>query len=160
MNIYVASSWRNPVQQTIVHTLRSVGHSVYDFRNPPDRTGFAWSEIDPEWKSWDARQLRDALRHPAAQAGFAADMGALEACDACVLVLPCGLSAHLELGWASGAGKKTVVLALPQFEPYEPELMYLMVEVERRLDHFCLSIHEMLDALRDTNNNFAKGPQP
>lgn len=31
-------------------------------------------------------------------------------CDLCVLVLPCGRSAHLELGYAVGAGKVTIVL--------------------------------------------------
>lgn len=56
--------------------------------------------------------------------GFDSDMAALRACDACVLVLPCGRSAHLELGWAAGARKETIVLCP---DPEEPELMYLML---------------------------------
>ncbi len=43
-------------------------------------------------------------------------------CDACVLVLPSGRSASYEFGWAIGAGKRGAVV---QFEPCEPELMYL-----------------------------------
>lgn len=121
--IYLASSWRNEMQPFVVRSLRAVGFEVYDFRNPPGRTGFAWSDIDPDWQKWDARQFRAALDHPLAQAGFGADMGALAACDACVLLLPCGRSAHLELGYAVGAGKYTAIF---QNGKNEPELMYRM----------------------------------
>jgi hypothetical protein len=126
MNIYVASSWRNNIQQQIVAQLRAAGFEVYDFKNPkPGNTGFHWSDIDQDWKLWTTKQFREALKDPIAEAGFKSDMDALKACDACLLVLPCGRSAHLELGWAVGAGKKTVVLS-PQY-PEEPELMYKMV---------------------------------
>lgn len=40
------------------------------------------------------------------------------------MVLPCGKSAHLELGWAVGAGKRTIILleegvhvSIPTFDP-------------------------------------------
>lgn len=111
MKIYVASSWRNPFQQHVVKELRDAGHQVYDFKNPsPGDNGFHWSEIDPEWQDWGAKSFKEALSHEIAEAGFASDMNALKECDACVMVLPCGASAHLELGWAVGAGKATAVL--------------------------------------------------
>ena len=76
-------------------------------------------------------QLRDAvtfrdqvLTNDIAKAGFASDMQALREADAVVLLLPCGRSAHLELGWACGAGKPTAVVLEPRID--EPELMYLM----------------------------------
>lgn len=110
MKIYVASSWRNPWQPGVVLILRASGHDVYDFREPePGVRGFAWSDIDPHWQSWRPEPYRHA-QHPIAEDGFRRDMDALRACDACVLVLPCGNSAHLELGWAAGAGKRTAVL--------------------------------------------------
>ena len=136
--IYVASSWRNERQQDVVAALRRAGYDVYDFKNPaPGDHGFAWSTIDPAWQSWSPVAFRDALKHPIAAAGFAKDMDALMSCDACVLVLPCGRSAHLELGWAAGAGKHTVVLLAPG----EPELMLKMV------DDICLDLDEVLVAL-------------
>ena len=46
------------------------------------------------------------------------------AADGCVIVLPCGKSAHLEVGWMAGAGKQTIVY-VPKGEQTEPELMYL-----------------------------------
>lgn len=125
LRIYVASSWRNHFHEEVVCELRDKGHEVYDFKNPrPGSNGFHWSEIDPDWQKWDAETYRVALTHPVAQAGYASDRDALAACDVCVLVLPCGRSAHLEAGWAAGNGKPTVVLLAEG----EPELMYLLAD--------------------------------
>lgn len=122
MKIYVASSWRNLVQPAIVHLLRRSGHEVYDFRNPGEGVGgFSWAEIDPAWKSWTPEQYAAALKHPIAARGYRFDIEALNACDACVLVLPSGRSSSWELGYAMGAGKRGAVV---MFEPCEPELMY------------------------------------
>ena len=65
-------------------------------------------------------------------------MTALQDCDALVMVQPYGRSAALELGWAKGAGKRTIVMLADG----EPELMLLMA------DHFCLTLDEVLEALR------------
>lgn len=125
MNIYVASSWRNPSQPEVVTRLRNAGHEVYDFRNPaPDNTGFSWRDVDPDWQKWTPAEFCEGLNHPVAARGFGYDMDALDAADAVVLVMPCGRSAHLELGYAAGAGKRTAIL----LSEGEPELMYLMVD--------------------------------
>jgi hypothetical protein len=111
MKIYVASSWRNIYQPEVVRIVRAAGHEPYDFRNPgPGAYGFGWSEVDPGWKGWNFARYRAQLNHPRARQGFAADMGALMDADACLLVYPCGKSAHLELGWACGARKRTACL--------------------------------------------------
>lgn len=131
--IYVASSWRNQFQPGVVEALRSDGHEVYDFRNPPNRSGFSWRQVsDVPPSEWTTAEWRNVLTHPVAVAGFGADMGALRDCDVCVLVLPCGRSAHLELGWAAGAGKRTIVLAAPTLD--EPELMVKMCDGGIALD--------------------------
>ena len=120
-SIYVASSWRNQYQPDIVKLLRSVGHSVYDFRNPPGKAGFGWEELDPDWQEWNVAKYRHALRHPIAEDGFKSDMGALAQAEIIVLLLPSGRSAHVEAAWACGRGKP-VIVHIP--EPCEPELMY------------------------------------
>jgi hypothetical protein len=66
-----------------------------------------------------------AIEHPIAWAGFTKDFEAMQKADTFVLVLPCGRSAHLELGWAIGAGKRTAILL---DDPVTPELMYKMVD--------------------------------
>ena len=70
----------------------------------------ARSEIDPEWLAWTPAQYLEALSNPVANRGFKNDFDAMKWADACVLVLPCGRSAHLELGWCAGAGKFTAIL--------------------------------------------------
>jgi hypothetical protein len=69
------------------------------------------------------------IEHPRSIAGFAADFAAMERATHFVLVLPCGRSSHLELGWAVGTGKPSCVLL---DDPVEPELMYRMVDTLAR----------------------------
>ncbi|WP_375425970.1 hypothetical protein [uncultured Friedmanniella sp.] len=134
--IYVASSWRCTLQPGVVKALRDQGHQVYDFRNPDGGTGFAWSEIDPDWLGWSPVAYRALLEHPRALAGYESDFAAMEWADTFVLVLPCGRSAHLELGWAVGQEKRTAILL--SSEGFEPELMYRMV------DKLAVSLDELL----------------
>jgi len=144
MNIYVASSWRNDRQPAVVQMLREAGYGVYDFRNPrPGDAGFHWSEIDENWQEWTPDDYREALNHPIAIAGFDSDMAALRRCDAVVAVQPFGRSASLELGWACGAGKFTVLL----LDKGEPELMAAMC------DCLCLSVDEAIDRLYQWEEN-------
>ena len=124
--IYVASSWRNAYYPEVVRVLREAGHEVYDFRNPPHGgNGFRWTDIDKNAPNWNFDQYAEGLHHPKAERQFQADLEALEWADTCVLVLPCGRSAHTEAGWIKGAGKKTIVY-IPEME--EPELMYKLFD--------------------------------
>ncbi len=124
--IYVASSWRNKYYPEVVAALREAGHEVYDFRNPPHGgNGFRWTDIDENALSWNFEQYAEGLHHPKAERQFSADLEALEWADTCVLVLPCGRSAHTEAGWMAGAGKRVVVY-IP--EMVEPELMYKLFD--------------------------------
>lgn len=134
--VYVASSWRCALQPAVVTALRCVGIDCYDFRHPaPGNEGFHWSEVMPSYRRVgpgspeqlaDADEYLEALRHPIAEAGFAADFDAMQECDTCVLVLPCGRSAHLELGWFVGQGRRTAILL--DGPTVVPELMYKMVD--------------------------------
>ena len=137
--IYVASSWRNPYYLEVVKRLREEGHSVYDFRNPPHGgNGFHWTDIDPNAPNWTFEEYADGLSHPLAQRQFRADMEALQQADTCVLVLPCGRSAHTEAGWMAGAGKR-VIAYIP--EMVEPELMYKLFDaVVGTLDELVLKL--------------------
>lgn len=125
--IYVASSWRNLHQPAVVEALRQDGHEVYDFRNPPGGVGFGWRQAGVSGEPCGVAELRAALDHPVARAGFLSDIGAMAWADTCVLVLPCGRSAHLELGWFAGQRRRTVVY-LPDGSPQEPDLMYSMCD--------------------------------
>lgn len=139
-SIYVASSWRNERQQEIVKALSDAGFIVYDFKHPaPDNEGFHWSDIDPHWQTWTPEQFIEYLDHPIAENGFQTDWQAMIHSDACVLVMPCGRSAHLEAGYFKGAGKRLVIL----LSDGEPELMYAMAYA------VCTTIEGVIEALRE-----------
>jgi hypothetical protein len=153
LKIYVASSWRNDYQPLVVQRLRNAGYSVYDFKGSGDGWGtgvggpggFGWSEINPEWKErWigNVPLYIEALYHYRAIEGFNRDTDALKECDACVMVMPCGLSAGMEMGWACGAGKPTAVF-MPAI--HEPDLMVKMANLVT--DHF-ESVMDYLERIR------------
>lgn len=151
MKIYVASSWRNTYQPAVVLQLRNFGFQVYDFRNPPgENTGFAWSQIDLEWKDWDPETFREKLQHPLAVAGFKSDKDGMDWAEVCVLVMPCGRSAHLEAGYMAGAGKLSIVL----LSDGEPELMYKL------LGDVCVNMDEVLMTLELANQDKRTAPDP
>ena len=142
--IYVASSWRNPYFPEVVTRLREAGHEVYDFRNPPHGgAGFHWTDIDPDAPNWTYAQYAEGLHHPLAERQFQADIDALNWADTCVLVLPCGRSAHTEAGWMAGAGKR-VLAYIP--EMVEPELMYKL------FDGVAGSLEELVEKLQQDKN--------
>lgn len=140
--IYLASSWKNTYYPSVLAALRAAGHEVYDFRDPYNDGGsgaFKWSNIDPNWQDWTPSEYREQLyNNPLAKQQFQNDLQALEACDVCVLLLPCGRSAHTEAGWMAGQGKRVYVL-IP--EKQEPDLMY------RLFTGVCTSVDELIDTL-------------
>ena len=127
MHLYIASSWRNTFYPEVVAALREAGYEVYDFRNPPTGDpGFHWTDVDPNYMEWSPTEYQANLSHPLAERQFKNDIDAMTACDACVLVLPCGRSAHTE----------------PDKDSFEPELMYKL------FTKVCISLEEIVGVLR------------
>lgn len=130
--IYVASSWRNDHQPSVVALLRASGHEVYDFKNPSEgNNGFKWSHVmDSYTEGSQVAQVDDyleCLTHPIAEEGFKSDFDNMNWADTGVLVLPCGRSAHDEIGWMAGSGRRTAILLDPDENGMvTPELMYKM----------------------------------
>jgi hypothetical protein len=139
LSIYLASSWRNAQYPSVLSALREAGHIVYDWRDPHDGRPFAWAEINPGWQGWSPAQFRDSLGHPLAVAGFERDAAGMWCSQVCVLLLPCGRSAHLEAGWFLGQGRPVLILLA---EGCEPELMYRGVLAAD--GGLCLSLDELL----------------
>ncbi len=142
MHIYVASPGRNTYYPDVVTSLRNAGHDVYDFRNPPSANpGFHWMDVDAECGEWTPAEYQANLSHPLAERQFKNDIDAMTACDACVMVLPCGRSAHAEAGWFSGQNKPVYVLITDQ-SSFEPELMYKL------FTKVCISLEELIETIR------------
>lgn len=148
MKIYVASSWRNEIQDIVVDLLTAQGYDVYDFKNPPSKSGFSWQEVMPEYipgsELVSPQIYLNALEHPRAIEGFESDYIAMIHSDVIILVLPCGRSAHLELGWAiSRPDKETAILLdQPSGTDVVPELMYKMV------NHIAPDFHSLFTWLK------------
>jgi hypothetical protein len=145
--IYVASSWRNERHPGVVELLRVLGHEVYDFRNAS--SSFDFSQLGESWQQLcTPEHFRKSLEHPLAQRGFQADMDAMKWADLCVLVLPCGRSAHLEAGWFIGAGKPCLILLA---DGATPELMYKMATTTNArsvaYEPICVSMEEVREAI-------------
>ena len=85
-----------------------------------------WKDVDPEFDRWSVEQYKQGLQHHSSKRQFQADLDALNWADTCLLVLPCGRSAHTEAGWLKGAGKKVIVY-IPEMQ--EAELMYKLFDL-------------------------------
>jgi len=122
--IYVASSWKNEVYDKLVEYLKDAGFKLYDFK---EGGGFHFSSIDKNWKSWGLEEYKRGLNTRQAKDGFNKDFSAIKEADVCIMVMPCGRSAHLEAGYFVGAGK-TLIIYIPKECAFEPELMYKMAD--------------------------------
>lgn len=118
--VYVIGSLRNPDVPRVADALRSTTTTVFDDWHA------AGPDADTCWREYEqARGItyRDALRGPVANNNFNFDKKWLDWADTGVLVLPCGKSGHLELGYLAGRGARTFVY-MPE-EPTEGwDLMY------------------------------------
>ena len=105
--IYVMGSLRHDRPGEVARQLREAGFDVFDdWRATHPNT-------DDEWRDYEISRGRgfiEALAAPAAQNVFQFDKANLDRADTGVLVCPAGRSAHLELGYMLGGGKRGYIL--------------------------------------------------
>jgi hypothetical protein len=137
VKIYVASSWKNGEYFELLRTLRGKGYEPLDWREK----GFGWNQVTgtPAGEMTPQQYRDEVLTHPRACEGFANDHDKMMDADACILLLPCGRSAHLEAGWFWGQGKPLHIF-IPVFDT--PELMY------KGATSISFTVHELLGALK------------
>lgn len=157
MRVYVASSWRNEHQPAVVTALRKLGLDVFDFREHPQPTP-PWGKMGygPDaGRHWTHDEIRRAFNDPRVLDVFKRDMGALRHAEVTVLVCPSGRSAHLEAGFATGAGQKLVAFTP---EGVEPEIMTMMADhIVTSIDDLC-AWFEAEKALRQSGSPPAASP--
>ena len=106
-SIYLIGSLRNPAVPLLAEDLRFAGFDVFDDWYA------AGPEADDRWRDYEnarGHTYAQALQGYAAQHVFRFDKYHLDRCDAAVLLMPCGKSGHLELGYMIGQGKPGFVL--------------------------------------------------
>lgn len=112
MKVYISSSWKNRKRvRTLADTLRAKGLEPFDFTDPRYR-----SEPDipperfPEPFDPQVHNYREYLNRPEWRAAVEGNRHALDNCDVCVLLLPCGADAHSDWAYAVGRGKRSIVV--------------------------------------------------
>lgn len=103
----------------LANDLRAFGYDVFDdwITPGPEADGFLF-----EWSKKRKLSYRGALKSYAAQHVFDFDKHHIDRCDIGILVMPAGRSAHLELGYIIGSGKKGFILF--DQEPERFDVMY------------------------------------
>ena len=142
LKIYLASSWQNKEYEQVLNTLRLEGYETYDFKHPENKelSSFDWEKLNKKYNRWTCSDFKKALNHPETIKAFQKDFQAMQEADICVLLLPCGRSAHSEAGWMKGNGKKVFILDLS--ENPKPELMY------RMYDEYLTEIMELIERIK------------
>lgn len=141
-SIYLIGSLRNDKIPPLGVTLRKLGFDVFD-----DWHG-AGPEADDHWRNYErirGRHYYQAIQSQAATNTFGLDYRNLNRCDIGVLVMPAGKSAHLELGYMLGKGKRCYVL----FEevPERWDLMYRFV-IEGGGD-LCFNYDDLIEVVKN-----------
>lgn len=118
-SIYLIGALKNTKIPLIGNSLRAEGYDVFD----------DWSSPGPEadqfllkYEKTRGHGYKEALKGYAAQHNFQFDKFHIDRCDAAVMVMPCGKSGHLELGYVIGCGKPGYILF--ESEPDRMDLMY------------------------------------
>lgn len=135
--LYLIGSMRNPKVPKLGIELRKHGYDVFDDWH------CSGPEADDFWQAYEkerGRSYKEALAGEHARNVFEFDQHHIDASDALVLVMPAGKSAHMELGYARGKGKKTYVLF--EEEPERFDIMY------RFATAVCFSVEELLEELK------------
>ena len=105
--VYIMGSLKNPEVPSLANDIQSLGVEAFcDWFSPGPNA-------DDHWRDYSkARGLTyaEALQSYAATHIFEFDKFHLDRCDAGVLLMPAGKSAHLEFGYMIGTGKPGYML--------------------------------------------------
>jgi nucleoside 2-deoxyribosyltransferase len=119
--MYLMGSLRNPKVVDLANALEDECSNVEVF----DSWYAPGHEADDKWREYETmrgRKYEQALRGHAARHVFEFDKFHIDRCDAALLYMPAGKSAHLELGYVLGKGKPGFILF--DEEPERWDVMY------------------------------------
>ena len=121
--IYLASSCKNPWIDSVREICARNRLLTFDFRVDNPIQPMKDKEIETFY------DFRNALKESETQLSYDIDHDAMCSAQACILIMPCGRSAHMELGWFIGRQKPTCIF-YPTSGTYDgPDLMYKMSTV-------------------------------
>jgi nucleoside 2-deoxyribosyltransferase len=126
---FIAGRWRNHREiRKVLQAIRETDKKVYCFiDNAYDDDNVVIDtalNADVEKFMNDLESIEDWQNNPTFRKIYENDMNGLRNAETFIMVLPAGLSAHMELGVAYGMGKKCYGIGRPE----KTETLYLMFE--------------------------------
>jgi len=138
--IYLIGSLRNEKIPHIAKDIRELGFEVFDdWFSPGPEADECWRKLEKIRGS----SYREALNNYAGKHIYEFDKHHIDRSDIGVLVMPGGKSAHLELGYMIGQGKKCFVLF--DKEPERWDVMYQFAMENG--GNICFSFEELKEEL-------------
>lgn len=134
--VYILGALKNERIPTYANAIEALGHEVFADWHAPG------PEADQFWQKYEAargRNFLQAINGPHAWNVFNFDKRWLDWCEAGVMVCPAGKSAHLELGYLLGQGKRGYILL--NGRPERWDVMY------RFATGVFDNLHDLLEAL-------------
>ena len=138
VKIYIASSWKNAKEvRELAEHLAKEGMEVYDFTDETKHFSFNLNML-PNHSEIDYLQfLRDV---PESIEAFRVDRDGLDWANVVIMMLPCGRSSHLELGYGVGKGHICFIygdLPLGEYEVmyHFADKVYRKNELESMIEH-------------------------
>ena len=145
--IYLIGSLGNEKIPHIAKEIRELGFEVFDDWFSPG------PEADDFWRKFEkvrGSSYKEALSNYAAKHIYNFDKSHIDRADIGVLFMPGGKSAHLELGYMIGRGKRCFVLF--DKEPERWDLMYQFA-MENGGD-ICFSMDDLKKSLKEAKDLF------
>lgn len=135
-HVYLVGALKNPDIPQLAKTLREEGYEVFaEWHNAGPRADMHWQDHE----KFKGSSYKEALAGPHVENVFYYDQAYIDLADIVVLVMPAGKSGHLELGYAAGGGKKTIILL--DEEPARYDIM------PRFADTICNNVSELIEEL-------------
>lgn len=118
-SIYIIGALRNPKVVEFANELEKLGLEAFaDWISPgPDADDYL-----RDYSRARGRNYKQTLQSYAAKHIFEFDLHHINRCDAAIMLMPCGKSGHLELGYVIGRGKPGYILF--DAEPERVDVMY------------------------------------
>ncbi len=106
--------------QALISAIRTKGKTCYDFAAKPANPMRPDASGDEQMAVLESHT--DFLNDPIHKDHFEKDLAGLREAETIVLLLPAGISTHIEAGIAFGLGKKLILIGKPE----KPETLYFI----------------------------------
>lgn len=132
----IVSRFRN--KESVCHLVRELekrGKTCYNFCEMPADPSNPDGEPEEQMKVFESE--RNFLANPYFRKIFERDLHGLKQAEAVILLLPAGISAHIEIGIAYGLDKKCILIGKP---PKSETLYLLFDEYYESVEDFLASV--------------------